>query len=255
MNCLSEHQLIELALQRFSDAPDAGGEAAWNAHVESCTTCRKRLGQYLMALDGVRRGLPASQTGTGPCLDGETIAAYADGALDDAAREEAEAHFARCARCLRQLHDLSESLNDVQQAGWRDVVGFALEIGRHGLRLLSAPASGFRFAETAQPQMLAREQADMERALSWSQRFDACELLFNLVRLDDRHVSLTLRGAPDTSPLAGCQFTLRAGGRIIQSESVPEDGALTLHSLEADAYDLELHLPETVAFHLDLQQE
>src|SRR4051812_12371225 len=46
----------------------------------------------------------------GACLDAETLAAWADGALDAGQRAQAEAHAADCARCQELLAALVRTL-------------------------------------------------------------------------------------------------------------------------------------------------
>ncbi len=63
-------------------------------------------------LDLLRQRLHASRNATPECLDDETLAALADGALDAAAREAVMPHLAACQRCRDVVAAVARTLAD-----------------------------------------------------------------------------------------------------------------------------------------------
>ena len=65
-----------------------------------------------LALRDALLSLPESTAVTPDCLDDETIAAFAEAGLEDAAREAALAHLASCRRCRGVVASVSRALAD-----------------------------------------------------------------------------------------------------------------------------------------------
>lgn len=86
------------------------------------TTPRERENSLDRWLQGARPGLPQP---TPACLDGETAAAWLEGALKGAALDEAREHLAGCARCqammaaVMRAEDAAASTQAVANRGWR----------------------------------------------------------------------------------------------------------------------------------------
>ena len=73
-------------------------------------------------VDRLLPGTLRARAGTAPggaCLDAETLAAWADGALDARQRAGAEAHAADCARCQALLAAMVRTLPPLSAAKWR----------------------------------------------------------------------------------------------------------------------------------------
>ena len=253
MNCLPDNELIELAFARLGQRPRTPASQKTNSHVQNCPVCSARLAQYLTMLKGVRKCLGETPTANTECLEDEVIAAYLDDELDTGAREEAEAHFASCQECLRQLRELAQCVQDVEESPAEQALMFAVEIGKRALRMLAAPDDGFLLGEQTPVPSLA--PGDTNHVLCWTQRVGELELWLRLIRVDDAHVTLRIAGAPDGPSLAGVRFNLRSDNEIVQSELIPREGAFTLHSLEIGPYDVELCLPKPVVLHLNLRKE
>ncbi len=253
MNCLPESELLDLAFERLGRRPSHATSGGAGSHVERCPACKARLVEYTGMLAGVKKRLDETPPDQAACLDDEIIAAYMDDKLDAPAREEAEAHFASCQNCLRQLRELAQCMEDLEDSPGQAALTFVVEVGRRVLRMLATPDEGFSPAEQAPAPALAPD--DTQHVLCWTQRVDELELELRLVRVDDTHVSLRVAGTAGGPSLAGVRFNLRSGDDIVQSEPIPEDGAFMLHGLEIAPYALEFRLPRPVVLHLNLRPD
>lgn len=87
-------------------------------HASGCPECASKIREFEATVELVRAAAVAragdgarvvsieASEQSGSHLEGERLAAYADGSLDAAEAREAEAHLALCAACTREVADL-----------------------------------------------------------------------------------------------------------------------------------------------------
>lgn len=85
----------------------------------------------------LRRAIPRDGLPTAGCLDDATIAALAEGALDDTARAAALPHLAECPRCRAAVASVTRALGDPSVA--REIA--TLRGGRQRLFRIGIPAA------------------------------------------------------------------------------------------------------------------
>lgn len=117
MNCPSLDNLVEAAFHRVNGEKSSGDLSSTINHARTCSSCATLLAEYVAAITAARRVLAsASQTATaGPCLDDNTLAAFIDHALDSDLRDHVDRHLVQCDRCLRQLIELGEVLQETNK--------------------------------------------------------------------------------------------------------------------------------------------
>jgi len=246
MTCPNHSELIEFAfaLAKQADMPPSGRHLS--EHVAQCEDCKQELRNSLDML-GLLDAVLADNalTPTQPCLDDNVIAAYVDGRLSRAERDAAECHMAGCQRCLRQLADLSRLLEEVADSN-PSILRFVIRVVQNGLRIFEHPVEGFSPVKLAPVSVLsadAEAQISPANALAWCQITGPFSIRFGLTQDADGFFTLTISAKEDSAPSAGGQFTLRREGRIVQSETLNNDGRAAFPELEAGIYDADIAFP------------
>src|SRR5688572_24740381 len=85
----------------------------------------------------LRHAIPRDALPTATCLDEDTVAALADGTLDDGARAAAFPHLAECPRCRAAVASVTRALGDPAVA--REIP--SVRAGRRRLFQVAIPAA------------------------------------------------------------------------------------------------------------------
>lgn len=257
--CPQQEQIADVAFALQENSPRTSKSDAVLSHARACETCRKLLEQYRNVIELAQRALvrQAPNRPTAECLNEDTLAGYVDGVLKPREQDLAERHMARCIYCLNRLVELSKLMSQATAPG---LVEFVLGIAGAGLRLLTYPEEGFALLRTEPVPVLDTRPADTgkrRKVQTWTQQLDDITVTFSAVHVDAMRVSLTLRAARGSAPLAGAQLTLCCGGLLVQSQPLPEEGATTLENLEPNPYECSIsdRTGQEIAFALILRAE
>jgi len=186
------------------------------------------------------------------CLDENTLAEFVEGAVPADELPLVERQLAQCGNCLRKAVELAQWTRELApEPHWTEVV---LGMASRGLRMLSAPASGF-VSLNLQPVSVMSGAEEAPGAQSWSVTQGELDAVFTMTVEGPGLVALQTRLSHRGAPPASARMTLSLEGLMLESQLLPGDGEHTFWHLTPGRYTLEVESTEELigAFTIELQ--
>jgi hypothetical protein len=185
-------------------------------HLDACSLCTRRAGE-LVDLDALAASMHDSLAVVGEHPEMPDLIGYAEGSLDDAAREWVDGHLEWCARCREDVDDLRSERESLREGGRRwwwiaacVLVASAIGAGAMWIENRSMPAGKLPGARVhpVTPVPRADPWSDLEQSVLANGRIGKPAILDSL-----RPSAETLRGS-DTTPGSA----LRPSGEVIDDD-------------------------------------
>ncbi len=242
-----EEKMVELAFGVANSEKLSRDHERLLERIQASPGALAKFDEYLRTISEARAAFDelTGPAGAAPApIDDNTLAEYLDGVLSEAERGQVEARLVSEPGALQQLAGLAELLESGEDES--PALTFVIELAKKGLRMLSHPTEGFELIPLQPAAVLGPERT--QRIQTWTQRLGPVHVHCTLQATKDDLLGLTIKLISPAPPPSGSRVSLLAGGKLVQSDVLPDSGEVTLRNLEPAIYDLDIIIPSaTVA--------
>jgi hypothetical protein len=253
MKCPSRTEVLESAYALVD-----GETPELMIHTEVCARCRSVLEDYVRTIREVKEGLEATpDTPDTPCMDGNAVAAYVDGGLDDRRRAAIEAHLVDCRACRKEVSELLDLTEALPGMDIKQTLHYLIGLGARSLQLIAHPAEGFLPLQSAGATLLgSSDNGDAGcETYGWKQKCGDLTLECCAVRRELGGLDLSIILTTDLLLPESARVFLHHEGRLVLSERTRSGVPIRFPGLAPGVYScvLEISPSNQVSFTVELR--